>query len=197
MKILLATKNEHKKQEIEALFQGSGLEIMSLKDMGFKGEIEENGTSFKENALIKARTIYDKFKIPTLADDSGLCIDGLNGEPGIHSAGFGGYDTEASIKNGMIIELLKGNSNRKAHYTCALAFIDEDRKFTVEKYCFGEIRAEEKGEGGFGYDPVFFLKDYGKTMAEIDLEEKNKISHRGQALREFQKFILESYIGKS
>lgn len=189
MKILLGTKNEHKKKEFMKLFEDMDIEFVSLKDLGFEGEIEENGSTFKENALIKAKKSYELYGIPALADDSGICIDAFNGKPGIYSARFAGYNTPSSSKNSLIINLLKGNSNRGAHYTCALAFFDGKETFISEEYCYGEIISDERGSEGFGYDPIFYLKDYDKTMAEIPLEEKNKISHRGKALEKFKEFI--------
>ena len=193
MKILLATKNKHKKLEIKALFKGTNIEILSLDDVGFTGDIVEDGNTFRENAEIKAKAIYQIYKIPTLADDSGICIDALAGEPGIHSARFGGYDTPSKVKNQMIIDLLKGQENRNAHYTCAIYFIDNEVCFSTEKSCYGQIIDHEKGIGGFGYDPIFYIENFRKTMAQISLAEKNKISHRGQALAEFKSFIENKY----
>jgi XTP/dITP diphosphohydrolase len=189
MKIILATFNKHKVYEISQLIGSTDIELLSLEDICYDEEIIEDGKSFIENALIKAETIYNKYKIPTLADDSGICIDALDGEPGIHSARFAGENTSSTNKNRIIIDLLKGKENRNAHYTCALAYIDEKEKFIVEKYCHGEIIDKEKGEEGFGYDPIFFIEAYNKTLAEIPIDEKNKISHRGQAFREFKKHI--------
>ena len=192
MKIVLATYNSHKKHEFEALFKGTGIEILSLSDLGCKEEIVEDGSTFVENAMIKARAIYNLYQLPTLADDSGICVDGLGGEPGIHSARFGGYDTPSAVKNRKIIGMLEGNPERGAHYTCALAYLDGEHEFVTEKQCHGVILEEEAGTGGFGYDPIFFLEEYGKTMAEIPLEEKNRISHRGRALAEFRRYMEET-----
>lgn len=189
MKIILATFNKHKLFEISQLIGSTDIELLSLEDIGYEEEIIEDGKSFIENALIKAETIYNKYRIPTLADDSGICIDALGGEPGIHSARFAGENTSSSEKNRLIIDMLKDKEDRNAHYTCALAYIDETEKFIVEKYCHGEIIDQEKGKEGFGYDPIFFIEAYNKTLAEIPLDEKNKISHRGQAFREFKKHI--------
>lgn len=189
MKIILATFNKHKLFEISQLIGSTDIELLSLEDIGYEEEIIEDGKSFIENALIKAETIYNKYRIPTLADDSGICIDALGGEPGIHSARFAGENTSSSEKNRLIIDMLKDKENRNAHYTCALAYIDETEKFIVEKYCHGEIIDQEKGKEGFGYDPIFFIEAYNKTLAEIPLDEKNKISHRGQAFREYKKHI--------
>jgi XTP/dITP diphosphohydrolase len=189
MKIILATFNKHKVYEISQLIGATEIELLSLEDIGYDEEIIEDGKSFIENALIKAETIHNKYKLPTLADDSGICIDALGGEPGIHSARFAGEKTTSTEKNRIIIDLLKGKSDRNAHYTCALAYVDEKEKFIVEKYCHGKIIDKETGDEGFGYDPIFFIDAYNKTLAEISLEEKNKISHRGQAFMEFKKHI--------
>lgn len=189
MKIILATFNKHKLFEISQLIGSTEIELLSLEDIGYNEEIIEDGKSFIENALIKAETIYNKYKIPTLADDSGICIDAMGGKPGIHSARFAGEKTSTKEKNQIIIDKLKGNDNRNAHYTCALAYVDENEKFIVEKYCYGQIIEEEKGLYGFGYDPIFFIESFNKTLAEIAIEDKNKISHRGQAFMEFKKHI--------
>lgn len=193
MRIVLATFNDHKKREFEALFQGTGVELVCLKDLGCMQEIVEDGSSFVENARIKARAVYEWYKLPTLADDSGICIDALGGEPGIRSARFGGVDTPSSVKNGMIVSLLEGNPVRGAHYTCALVFLDGVREFVTEKECHGEILEVPAGSGGFGYDPIFFLKEFGCTMAELPLEVKNRISHRGKALEEFRVFFRGAF----
>ena len=189
MKILLATFNKHKVHEISQLIGSSDIELLSLDDIGYDEEIIEDGNSFIENALIKAETIFKKYKMPTLADDSGICIDALDGKPGIHSARFAGENTSSMDKNHLIIDLLKGNDNRNAHYTCALAYVDENEKFIVEKYCHGTIIEKETGNNGFGYDPIFFIESANMTLAEISLDEKNKISHRGQAFKEFKRHI--------
>ncbi len=189
MKIVLATYNKHKLLEIKSLIGNSDIELVCLDDIGFNEEIVEDGKSFIENALIKAETIYEKYKIPTLADDSGICIDALGGKPGIYSARFAGENTNSQDKNKIIIEMLEGKLNRNAHYTCALAYVTENEKFIIEKYCHGTIIEKETGINGFGYDPIFYLESYGKTLGEITLQEKNKISHRGKAFKEFKKYI--------
>ncbi len=189
MKILLATYNKHKLHELQSLIGNADIELVSLDDLGFNDEIIEDGNSFIENALIKAETIFNKYKIPTLADDSGICIDALGGKPGIHSARFAGENTDPQSKNEIIIDLLKGNPNRKAHYTCALAYVSKNEKFIIEKYCHGTIIEKEIGLNGFGYDPIFYLALFGKTLGEISLKEKNEISHRGQAFIEFKRHI--------
>lgn len=193
MKILLATTNNHKKEEIQALFKGMNLEILSLQDIGFVEEIREDGITFVENSSIKAHFVYNRLGMPTLADDSGICVHALGGEPGIHSARFVSSEASSERKNQEIINRLDLQEDRSAHYTCALTFLDQNRSFVTEQYCLGTITEEPRGTSGFGYDPIFFLKEYEKTMAEIPMDVKNTISHRGKALEEFKTYIKENY----
>jgi len=186
-RIIFATGNENKMKEIRMILADLGLEILSMKEAGVFEEIEEDGMSFEENAEIKARAIS---RVMTndivLADDSGLEIDYLNKEPGIYSARYMGEDTSYHIKNASLIERLNGvpDEKRTARFVCAVAaaFPDGSVK-TVRGTMEGRIGYEEKGENGFGYDPIFYLPEYGCTSAELSGEEKNKISHRGKALR--------------
>lgn len=192
MKFIFATHNEDKKKEIEKLLEDTPYDVYSLADVGFTDEIVEDGNTFLENAKIKAETIYRKYGLPTLADDSGICIDYLGGEPGIHSARYGGLERRPEEKNEMILNALKGVpfSKREAHYVCCLYFIkDEVESFWVEETCEGIIAQRPSGHEGFGYDPIFYLPEYEKTMAEISLFEKNKISHRGKAFSAFKKRV--------
>lgn len=187
MKIVFASTNRDKIKEISKMLYPH--EILSLDDIGFHDEIVENGESFYENALIKARTVYNFCHILTLADDSGICVEALNDEPGIYSARYSksGQDND---NNELLLKNLKNVSNRKAKYVCALVAIGEFGEKCFMGEMNGRIIDEYRGDGGFGYDPIFFLDDYGKTAAEISMEEKNKISHRGKALREFKSFML-------
>lgn len=194
MKILLATYNEHKKKEFEALFAPAGIQLVSLRDVGFDEEIIEDGRSFMENAVIKAERVFSRTGLPTLADDSGISIDALDGRPGIHSARFLGQDTPAQEKNRQILELLKGKGNRGAHYTCALAYIAPGRRHTIERECHGRILDEQQGTEGFGYDPIFLVEAYGKTMAELPLSVKNEISHRGLAIADLKEYFRKNNI---
>ena len=185
MKIIFATGNQGKLREIRAILKDTDAEVLSMKEAGFDGDIEENGTSFEENALIKARTIAEKMHLLTLADDSGLVIDHLNGEPGIYSARYLGEDTPHSIKNANLIERLTGvpDEERSARFVCAVAAVTPDGKeYTVQATMEGRIAYEPAGTNGFGYDPIFYLPEYGCTSAELAPEEKNRISHRSQAL---------------
>ena len=186
-KIVVATKNKGKLTEIKEIFKNKGLdfEISSLKDECIDAEVIENGSTFKENAFIKALEIYKKTNTYVLADDSGIEIDFLNGSPGIFSARFCGEDTISQEKNQKILKLLQGipYEYRTARFTCALAFFYPNGKsISALGHCEGYINEEPQGENGFGYDPIFYIPNYDKTMAELDSSIKNKISHRAVAL---------------
>ena len=185
-KVIFATGNEGKMKEIREILGDLDIELLSLKDAGIKADIVEDGKTFEENARIKAKAICQLTGEIVLADDSGLEIDYLNKEPGIYSARYMGEDTSYRIKNASLIERLEGvpDEQRTARFVCAIAaaFPDGTMK-TVRAAMEGRIGYEEKGENGFGYDPIFYLPEYGCTSAELSMEEKNKISHRGKALR--------------
>lgn len=185
-KIIFATGNKDKMKEIRMILSDLDVEILSMKEAGISVDIEENGTTFEENALIKAKAVAAYTDAIVLADDSGLEIDYLNKEPGVYSARYMGEDTSYHIKNASLIERLNGvpDEKRTARFVCAVAaaFPDGSVK-TVRGTMEGRIGYEEKGENGFGYDPIFYLPEYGCTSAELSGEEKNKISHRGKALR--------------
>lgn len=185
-KVIFATGNEEKMKEIREILGDLDIELLSLKDAGITADIEENGSTFEENAIIKAKAISQLTGEIVLADDSGLEIDYLNKEPGIYSARYMGEDTSYHIKNSNLIQRLEGvpDQQRSARFVCAIAaaFPDGTVK-TVRASMEGRIGYEEKGENGFGYDPIFYLPEYGCSSAEISMEEKNKISHRGKALR--------------
>ena len=180
------TGNEHKMKEIREILDESKYEIISMKEAGVDIDIVEDGKTFEENAQIKAKAIRDLTGEIVLADDSGLEIDYLNKEPGIYSARYMGEDTSYHIKNAKLIERLEGvpDEKRTARFVCAIAaaFPDGSVK-TVREAMEGRIGYEESGANGFGYDPIFYLPEYGCTSAELSMEEKNKISHRGKALR--------------
>ena len=185
-KIILASNNKGKIKEVKEICKDMQVEIVSMKEAGIDIDIEENGTTFEENALIKAEAVMKLTGELTIADDSGLEVDYLNKEPGIYSARYMGEDTSYHIKNASLIERLNGvpDEKRTARFVCAVAaaFPDGSVK-TVRGTMEGRIGYEEKGENGFGYDPIFYLPEYGCTSAELSGEEKNKISHRGKALR--------------
>ena len=185
-KVIFATGNEGKMKEIREILGDLDIELRSLKDAGIHADIVEDGKTFEENAQIKARAIEKLTGEIVLADDSGLEIDYLNGEPGIYSARYMGEDTSYRIKNANLIQRLDGvtDEKRTARFVCAIAaaFPDGTMK-TVRAAMEGRIGYEERGENGFGYDPIFYLPEYGCSSAELSMEEKNKISHRGKALR--------------
>ena len=186
MKIIIATGNVGKMKEIKSIFNNSKYEVFSMKEEGILADVDENGASFEENALIKAREIAKISGHIVLADDSGLEVDALNKEPGIYSARYMGEDTSYSVKNANIIERLSDVEfeKRTARFVCAVAAVYPDGKeLVVRETMEGYIGYEEKGANGFGYDPIFYLKEFDKTSAEISLEEKNEISHRGKAFR--------------
>ena len=185
-KVIFATGNEGKMKEIREILGDLDIQLLSLKDAGITADIEENGSSFEENAVIKATAIRDLTGEIVLADDSGLEIDYLNKEPGIYSARYMGEDTSYHIKNANLIERLNGvpDEKRTARFVCAIAAAFPDGTVrTVRAAMEGRIGYEEKGENGFGYDPIFYLPEYGCSSAELSMEEKNKISHRGKALQ--------------
>lgn len=185
-KIIFATGNKDKLKEIREILADMDVEVISMKEAGITAQIVEDGTTFEENAGIKAKTICEMTGEITLADDSGLEIDYLNKEPGIYSARYMGEDTSYRIKNANLIERLDGvpDEKRTARFVCAVAaaFPSGEVK-TVRGVMEGRIGYEESGENGFGYDPIFYLPEYGCSSAELSMEEKNKISHRGKALR--------------
>lgn len=183
-RIIVATKNEGKVKEINELLKGCGFNVLSLKDAGIDLEIEENGKSFEENSLIKARAIHDLTGDIVIADDSGLEIDFLNGEPGIHSARFMG-DLPYSERNRLILELLKDapEEQRTARFRCVASLVSKSLEKSYSGTLEGRIAWKIQGTNGFGYDPVFYVPEYNMTLAQLDTEIKNKISHRGKAFR--------------
>ncbi len=194
-KIIFATGNKDKLREFRQILQDEDVTILSMKEAGFEGDIEENGTTFEENALIKARTIAGKCHLLTLADDSGLEVDYLNKEPGVYSARYLGEDTPHSVKNASLIERLTGveGEARSARFVCAVAAVFPDgHEEVLRRTMEGQIAHAPAGENGFGYDPIFYLPDRGCTNAELTPEEKNKISHRGKALRAMCDLLKEA-----
>ena len=195
MKVIIATGNAGKMKEIKSIFNNSEYEVVSMKEEGINADVDENGTTFEENALIKAREIAKLSGHIVLADDSGLEVDYLNKEPGIYSARYMGEDTPYSVKNASLIARLDGVDfeKRTARFVCAVAAVYPDGKeLVVRETMEGYIGYEEKGKNGFGYDPIFYLKEFDKTSAEISLEEKNEISHRGKAFRAIKKLMEET-----
>lgn len=194
-RIIFATENAHKLVEIREILSDAALEIVSMKEAGLQLSIEENGTTFAENALIKARAVWEATGVAAMADDSGLEVDYMNKEPGIYSARYLGRDTSYLEKNQYIIDRLKDakGEERSARFVCAIAYVEESgAEHVVVETIEGTIATEIAGENGFGYDPIFYVPEYGKTTAELTPEEKNAISHRGKGLRRMRALLQES-----
>ena len=182
--VVLATGNEGKIKEFSNLLEGVFGKIISLSDLGSPPEVVEDGLTFRDNALKKAREIAQYSGKLTLADDSGLEVDALNGRPGIYSARYSGEGATNKTNIVKLLAELGDNPNRKARFVCVLALVDPNgEELVVEGFCEGVILGKPRGEGGFGYDPVFYLPDRRKTMAEVEPELKNTISHRANALK--------------
>lgn len=190
-KIIFATENAGKMKEIRLILADLGREILSMQEAGFQGDIVENGTTFAENAEIKARAVWEQTGGTVLADDSGLVIDYLNGEPGIYSARY--LENEPySVKNRVLIRRMAAaaGEKRSARFICNIAAVLPDGKVLHTQAAMeGMIAEEPAGEGGFGYDPILYLPEFGKTSAELTIDEKNKISHRGKALERMKEAL--------
>lgn len=195
-KIVFATGNQGKLREVKKILADLNVDVVSMKEEGIQIDVDENGTTFAENAQIKATAIGAHTDAIVLADDSGLVIDALNGEPGIYSARYLGEDTSYRIKNQNLIDRLEGvpDERRTARFVCAIAAaLPDGTVLHTEGTIEGIIGYEERGENGFGYDPIFYVPKLGKTTAELTDDEKNAISHRGSAL-EKMKVLLREYI---
>lgn len=192
--VIIATNNAHKVEEIETALNFEGWEFKSLKDAGIESSPEETGTTFEENARIKARAAHELTGAAVLADDSGLVVDALDGAPGVYSSRYAGEDGNDEANNAKLLQELEGvpDEQRSARFMCVLVFIDEDGSETVAQGSVeGRIGYELKGDGGFGYDPLFWPEcfNFECTLAEVTQENKNKVSHRGNALRELKKVL--------
>lgn len=178
-KIVFATNNENKLREAREILAPLGIEVISQREAGADCDPEENGATFADNALIKARAVHEIVKCPVIADDSGLCIDALDGRPGVFSARYAPNEEKCA----KILDEMKDvpDEKRTAYFECTMAYLDDNGYFTVSGKCMGKIGYEERGTNGFGYDPIFLYGD--RTLAEMSADEKNKISHRGNALR--------------
>lgn len=201
MKLVLASHNQHKIKEIEAVLARCGItdiELLSLSDIGYEGDIEENGTTFEENAVIKA-SVPASLGYCGIADDSGLEVDALDGRPGVYSARFAGEPCNDESNNRKLLAELErvSDDRRTARFVSVVAFVDPnhpERNFTVRGECPGTILREERGHDGFGYDPLFYLPALNKTYAQITTEEKNAVSHRGKAMRLFaERYLAMKY----
>ncbi len=186
MQLIAATGNLHKLGELRKMFPEH--EILSAKEAGFTGEVEETGDSFRENALLKARAVMRATGKPALADDSGLCVDALKGAPGVYSARYsGGGDAE---NRKLLLKNLEGAEDRRAHFSCCIALVFPDgRELIAEGRTGGQILSAPRGAGGFGYDSLFLSDDLGVTFAEASEEEKNAVSHRGRAIAKLREML--------
>ena len=196
MKFILATHNPGKLREMSDILSHLGVEVVSPADVGITVEVEETGSTFAENAMLKAKAICAASGLPAIADDSGLCVDALNGGPGVYSARYGGEGLDDKGRYTLLLNSMRGQTTRAAHFACAIACAFPDGKtLTSEGRCDGAIAFAPLGEGGFGYDPVFLVPEKGKTFGQLTAEEKSAISHRGKALRDFSA-KLETYLKK-
>jgi len=187
MKLVIASNNSGKVREFKKLLSPLGYEVISQSEAGINTETEETGATFEENALLKAKAVYNLCKLPTIADDSGLEVDVLGGEPGVYSARY----APAGQRRAKVLEKMKDVpvEQRTARFVCCISYIDENREFTVRGECRGHIGFENRGNNGFGYDSIFLYG--GLSFAELTEEEKNAISHRGRALRELVGVLRE------
>lgn len=193
-KILIATKNQGKVKEISDLVGDLPIEFVSLTEFPNAPDVLEDGETFEDNALKKARTLAEATGLTTLADDSGLCVDSLGGRPGVLSARYAGESASDEEKCARILEEMREvpDSERTARFVCVLALVDpRGRQNTFKGVCAGRIIRELRGRRGFGYDPIFLYEEQGLTFAEMDMQSKNRVSHRGRALREFSEFLRQ------
>lgn len=197
-KILLSTRNLHKRQELEEILKGLDAEVLTLDEVGISAVVEEDGNTFAENAIKKAGIIANLSGCITLADDSGLVVDALDGAPGIYSARFAGENANDRDNNIKLMELLKDVEVplRTARFVCTIAICTPEGKvYTVEGRCEGRIGLQPRGEGGFGYDPLFIPEGYDQSFAELGETVKNRISHRGKALQKAREALKEVFAG--
>ena len=196
MKVVLASKNKHKLAEISKITEKFGIELILQSELGIDLDVEETGTTFEENSFLKAEAVMKATGLPALADDSGIAVDALNGEPGIYSARYG-FD-ESLDDWGRLLLLLKNTEHvpdgqRQAQFVCVITMVTpEGQVIQARGEIHGELTREARGENGFGYDPIFFYPPLGKTTAELDPEEKNEVSHRGNALKLFYEKMKEA-----
>ncbi len=186
MKFVLASNNQGKLLEMREILSEIGVEVISQREAGISVEPEENGTTFEENSIIKARASCEASGLPAIADDSGLVVCALGGEPGVYSARYGGDGLSDTDRYTLLLKNMEGKTDRSAKFvSCISCVFPNGDVITAEGECPGEILHAPKGDGGFGYDPVFFVKSLGKSMGEMSHEEKNSVSHRGNAIRAF------------
>lgn len=196
MKLVLASKNAHKLVEMKDILSHLGVEVVLESEAGVDVDVEETGATFEENAYLKAHAVMEASGLPAIADDSGLCVDALNGAPGVYSARYGGPGLDDAGRYKLLLENMRGQLDRRCRFVSAICccFPNGD-KVEARGECAGTLAYAPKGEDGFGYDPVFFVPGLKKTFAELSPEEKNAISHRGNALKAFRE-KLEEYLKK-
>ena len=195
MKLIIASNNAHKLTEMKAILAPFFDDVQSMREAGIEHETVEDGETFTENAVKKARELAEISGCCAIADDSGLCVDALGGAPGVYSARYSGVHGDDKANNAKLLRELEGVEDRGAHYACAIALVWPDgRILTAEDYLYGEIAHDERGSNGFGYDPLFLIPELGLRTAEISPEEKNRISHRGKALRQLVEKLKSSEI---
>ena len=192
IELVFATQNKNKAYEIQGLLPAN-IVVKTLQDIGCSDDIPEDQPDLAGNALQKARYVYEKFNVNCFADDTGLEIEALNNEPGVYSARYAGPEKDSEKNMDLVIEKLSNQSNRKAQFRTAIALIIEGKEYLFEGTVKGEIRDERSGEKGFGYDPIFEPENYGKTFAEMTLEEKNERSHRGRAIEKLGAFLEKEH----
>lgn len=194
LKLLFATQNEGKLKEVKKIFNSRIFQIISLNEYSDIPDIIEDADTFEGNAVIKAKAVYEKFQIPVIADDSGLVVEQLNGEPGIHSARYAGENSTYPENNKKLVkELQKFSEPHLAKFICCAVFYDGENIISTFGELKGKIIHDFKGQNGFGYDPIFVAEGYEKTLAEISFEEKNKISHRAEAFKKLEKLIEKNF----
>ena len=185
MKLVLASKNKGKLKEMQAILSDLGVEVVLQADLGIDVDVEETGTTFAENSMLKAKAVMEASGLPAIADDSGLCVDWLQGAPGVYSARYGGVETDED-RYRLLLQNMRGALNRAAHFhTAIVCCFPNGDVLEAEGDCFGTVAYAPAGDGGFGYDPIFFVPELRKTFSQLTAEEKNAISHRGVALRDF------------
>ena len=190
MKVVLASKNAHKLQELQDILSAQGVEVILESAAGVDVEVKETGTTFEENSLLKARAVMEACGLPAIADDSGLMVDALNGAPGVYSARYGGPGLDDAGRYRLLLENMRGVLDRKCRFVSAITLcMPSGDIVTARGECPGTLAYAPQGENGFGYDPIFYVPEKGKYMAELSSEEKNAISHRGKALRKMKEML--------
>ncbi len=187
-KLVFATNNAHKLEEVRAILAGK-YEVAGLKDIGFNGDIPETGTTLDENASIKSHFVADRYWMNCFADDTGLEVEALDGAPGVYSARYSGKDATYEKNVDKLLKELSGKTNRAARFRTVISLLLDGQEYKFEGVVTGKIIEERRGKGGFGYDPVFVPDGYEQTFAEMEPDLKNKISHRGRAIRKFAEFL--------